>query len=162
MFAQAIRRFREVIRECLEANKISIDEVDHFLFHQANKRILDAVADSLNIPAAKVPVNIHKYGNTSAASVPILLHESCRKAASSAATCALLAAFGLVLTGCLTLAVVSSTVLERPGSSPLPAGEGWVRGLRCSLMTTHIPAPQHETHQAFSIVRSSTQYAMRK
>jgi len=76
VFAQAVRRFREVIRECLEANKISIDEVDHFLFHQANVRILDAVADSLNIPASKVPVNIHKYGNTSTASIPLALVEA--------------------------------------------------------------------------------------
>jgi len=94
VFAQAVRRFREVIRECLEANKISIDEVDHFLFHQANKRILDAVADSLNIPAAKVPVNIHKYGNTSAASVPILLHESLQEGRIKRGDLCLLAAFG--------------------------------------------------------------------
>jgi len=94
VFAQAVRRFREVIRECLEANKVSIDEVDHFLFHQANMRILDAVADSLNIPASKVPVNIHKYGNTSAASVPILLHESLQEGRIKRGDLCLLAAFG--------------------------------------------------------------------
>lgn len=94
VFAQAVRRFREVIQECLEANKVSIDEVDHFLFHQANVRILDAIADSLNIPASKIPVNIHKYGNTSAASVPILLHETLQEGRIKRGDLCLLAAFG--------------------------------------------------------------------
>ena len=93
-FAQAVRRFREVIQECLEANKVSIDEVDHFLFHQANVRILDSIADSLNIPSCKIPVNIHKYGNTSAASVPILLHETLQEGRIKRGDLCLLAAFG--------------------------------------------------------------------
>lgn len=94
VFAQAVRRFREVIRECLEANKVSIDEVDHFLFHQANVRILESIAESLNIPAAKIPVNIHKYGNTSAASVPILLHETLQEGRIKRGDLCLMAAFG--------------------------------------------------------------------
>lgn len=94
VFAQAVRRFREVIQECLEANKVSIDEVDHFLFHQANVRILDSIAESLNIPTTKIPVNIHKYGNTSAASVPILLHETLQEGRIKRGDLCLLAAFG--------------------------------------------------------------------
>lgn len=94
VFVQAVRRFREVVRECLEANKVSVDEVDHFLFHQANVRILESVSESLNIPAAKVPVNIHKYGNTSAASVPILLHETLQEGRIKRGDLCLLAAFG--------------------------------------------------------------------
>jgi 3-oxoacyl-[acyl-carrier-protein] synthase-3 len=94
VFAQAVRRFREVIQECLQANKLQIDEVDHFLFHQANVRILDAITDSLNIPASKVYVNIHKYGNTSAASVPILLHETLEEGRIQRGDVCLLAAFG--------------------------------------------------------------------
>ena len=94
VFAQAIRRFREVIQECLEANKVGIDEVDHFLFHQANVRILASIADSLNISSSKLPVNIHKYGNTSAASVPILLHETLQEGRIQRGDLCLLAAFG--------------------------------------------------------------------
>jgi len=94
VFAQAVRRFREVIQECLEANKIGIDDVDHFLFHQANKRLLAAVADSLNIPSSKVPLNVDKYGNTSAASVPILLHETLQEGRIKRGDLCLLAAFG--------------------------------------------------------------------
>ncbi len=76
VYAQAVRRFREVLEECLQANKLGLDDVDHFLFHQANVRIIDTVIQTLDIPMEKVPVNIHKYGTTSAASTPILFHES--------------------------------------------------------------------------------------
>ena len=62
--------------------------------HYANVRILDSLADSLNIPTAKMPVNIHKYGNTSAASVPILLHESLQEGRIKRGDLCLLAAFG--------------------------------------------------------------------
>jgi 3-oxoacyl-[acyl-carrier-protein] synthase-3 len=94
VFAQAVRRFREVIRECLEANKMQLDEVDHFLFHQANQRIIDAIADSLGIPSEKAYTNIRKYGNTSAASVPILLHETLQEGRIQRGDLCLLAAFG--------------------------------------------------------------------
>lgn len=94
VFVQAVRRFREVIRECLEANKLQIDDVDHFLFHQANARIMDAIADNLNIPADKTYANIDQYGNTSAASVPILLHEKLQEGSIKRGDLCLLAAFG--------------------------------------------------------------------
>jgi 3-oxoacyl-[acyl-carrier-protein] synthase-3 len=94
VFVQAVRRFREVIQECLEANSLQIDDVDHFLFHQANTRILDAVTQALRIPAHKVPVNIHKYGNTSAASVPILLHETLQEGRIQRGDLCMLVAFG--------------------------------------------------------------------
>lgn len=94
VFVQAVRRFREVIHECLEANKVSIEDVDHFLFHQANVRILEAIAEGLNIPSSKIAVNIQKYGNTSAASVPILMHETAQEGRLKRGDLCLLAAFG--------------------------------------------------------------------
>ena len=51
-------------------------DVDLFLYHQANMRILDTVRELLNVPAEKVFVNIDRYGNTSAASVPMALTEA--------------------------------------------------------------------------------------
>jgi len=54
---------------------ISVEKVDHFIFHQANNRINEAIAKKLNLPQEKVYSNIHKYGNTSSASIPILLDE---------------------------------------------------------------------------------------
>ena len=94
VFVQAVRRFREVIEECLEANQLRLDEVDHFLFHQANMRILESIAQGLRIPAEKMYVNINKYGNTSAASVPILLHETLQEGRIKRGDLCMLAAFG--------------------------------------------------------------------
>lgn len=94
VFVQAVRRFREVIRECLDANRVAISDVDLFLFHQANSRITEAVSDALKIPPEKGYSNIHKYGNTAAASVPICLHEALLEGRIKAGDLVLLAAFG--------------------------------------------------------------------
>jgi 3-oxoacyl-[acyl-carrier-protein] synthase-3 len=94
VFVHAVRRFREVIHECLKANNLQLDDVDHFLFHQANRRIIESIAQSLKIPAEKTYVNIHKYGNTSAASVPILLHEVLKEGHIRRGDLCMLVAFG--------------------------------------------------------------------
>jgi 3-oxoacyl-[acyl-carrier-protein] synthase-3 len=94
VFVQAVRRFREVIQECLQANGLQLDDIDHFLFHQANMRILDSIAQGLRIPPEKVYVNIDKYGNTSAASVPILLHETLEQGRIKRGDLCMLVAFG--------------------------------------------------------------------
>ena len=56
-----------------------MDQLDWLLLHQANQRILDAVASRLNIPSHKVISNLQNYGNTSAASIPLALDEAVRK-----------------------------------------------------------------------------------
>jgi 3-oxoacyl-[acyl-carrier-protein] synthase-3 len=94
VFVQAVRRFREVIQECLEANKLQLDDIDHFLFHQANRRIIESIAQGLNIPPEKAYINIEKYGNTSAASVPILFHEVLKEGRIQRGDLCLLVAFG--------------------------------------------------------------------
>jgi 3-oxoacyl-[acyl-carrier-protein] synthase-3 len=94
VYVQAVRRFREVIEECLEANRLQLDDIDHFLFHQANTRIIESIGQNLNIPTEKLYVNINKYGNTSAASVPILLHETLQKGRIKRGDLCMLAAFG--------------------------------------------------------------------
>jgi 3-oxoacyl-[acyl-carrier-protein] synthase-3 len=94
VFVQAVRRFREVILECLQANGLQLDDIDHFLFHQANLRIITSIAEALRIPPDKAYVNIHKYGNTSAASVPILLHETLQEGHIKRGDLCMLVAFG--------------------------------------------------------------------
>jgi 3-oxoacyl-[acyl-carrier-protein] synthase-3 len=59
---------------CAQA-RVRLDQVDWFIAHQANQRINDAVRTRLGVPANKVPSNIERYGNTSAATIPILLDE---------------------------------------------------------------------------------------
>jgi 3-oxoacyl-[acyl-carrier-protein] synthase-3 len=63
------------IRHILEVNQLTIDDIDAILPHQANERIIQSVAKSMNIPMEKFELNIATYGNTSAASIPILIAE---------------------------------------------------------------------------------------
>ncbi len=74
----AVQKVPEVIEKALFRANLSTDEVDWLLLHQANQRILDAVAQRLNIPAEKVLSNLAHYGNTSAASIPLALDEAVR------------------------------------------------------------------------------------
>lgn len=94
VFVEAVKSLKEVVREVLEANQLTTSDVDHFLFHQANKRILDSAADGLDIRPEKVYVNVDKYGNTAAASVPICLHEAVSSNRIEEGDLVLLAAFG--------------------------------------------------------------------
>ena len=76
VFKHAVRRFPEVILEGLEYNNLKVEDVDLVVPHQANYRITQAVQKKLNIPENKVFSNIHKYGNTTAASIGIALSEA--------------------------------------------------------------------------------------
>lgn len=71
VFATAIRRMAEVLHEGLAHNGVSIADIDLFLFHQANLRINEMLAQELKIPADKVFNTIQKFGNTTAATIPI-------------------------------------------------------------------------------------------
>lgn len=75
VFKFAVSKFQEVIADTLEDAGLSADDVDHFVCHQANSRILDAARDRFGIPESKLLVNIDKYGNTVAASVPLVFDE---------------------------------------------------------------------------------------
>jgi 3-oxoacyl-[acyl-carrier-protein] synthase III len=75
----AVQKVPEVIEKALYRANLSTDEVDWLLLHQANQRILDAVAERLKIPADKVISNLAHYGNTSAASIPLALDEAVRQ-----------------------------------------------------------------------------------
>ncbi|MBI4638970.1 MAG: ketoacyl-ACP synthase III [Candidatus Rokubacteria bacterium] len=94
VFVQAVRRFKEVVRECLAANALGVNDIDRFIFHQANLRILEAVGDALQIPADRLYNNVDRYGNTAAASVPIALHEAVTQGLVREGDLVLLAAFG--------------------------------------------------------------------
>lgn len=78
VFKHAVRRMPEAVNTALETNKYTVDQVDCFLFHQANLRINEAVMKGLNQPMEKSHNNIEKYGNCSAASIPMCLDEAVR------------------------------------------------------------------------------------
>jgi 3-oxoacyl-[acyl-carrier-protein] synthase-3 len=67
-----------VLADLLETTGISPDQLDWLLLHQANQRILDAVADRFAVPHARVLSNLAHYGNTSAATIPLMLDEAVR------------------------------------------------------------------------------------
>lgn len=75
----AVQRVPEVIDKALFRANLGADQVDWLLLHQANQRILDAVAERLSIPPSKVISNLAHYGNTSAASIPLALDEAVRE-----------------------------------------------------------------------------------
>ena len=94
VFKQAVRKLGEASKEILAINGFSIEQVDHFVSHQANLRILQAIGKQLGVSQDKVPVNIDRYGNTSAATIPLLLAEMEQQGTLSAGDLVLLSAFG--------------------------------------------------------------------
>jgi 3-oxoacyl-[acyl-carrier-protein] synthase III len=94
----AVKRVPEVIEKALFRASLSTDQVDWLLLHQANQRILDAVAQRLNIPDPKVISNMASYGNTSAASIPLALDEAVRQGRVKAGDRIAAAGFGAGLT----------------------------------------------------------------
>lgn len=75
VFKNAVSNMADVSVEIIERNNLSKDDVDWFVPHQANMRIIDAARQRLDLPKEKVMVNIQKYGNTSAATIPLCLWE---------------------------------------------------------------------------------------
>lgn len=75
VFKFAVKQVPECIRELLMQNNVEKDEIKYYLLHQANIKIIKSVARRLGQDMEKFPVNLEKYGNTSAASIPILLDE---------------------------------------------------------------------------------------
>jgi 3-oxoacyl-[acyl-carrier-protein] synthase III len=96
LFKQAVRRMEQASLQCLEKTGVAKEELEWFIPHQANLRIIDNVAERLDVPKDRIYLTVQKYGNTSASSVPIALDELCREKQVSGRV--LLAAFGAGLT----------------------------------------------------------------
>ncbi len=79
VFKHATRRFCEAIKEVIEKGGVDIDDVNLVIPHQANQRITDAVGARMGLSKERVYSNIAKYGNTTAASIPIALAEAVRE-----------------------------------------------------------------------------------
>lgn len=98
VFKFAVKKVPECILQIAEEEKISLSDIRYYILHQANERIIEAVAKRLKEPAEKFPMNIESYGNTSAASIPILLDEMNRKGLLNRGDKLVLAGFGAGLT----------------------------------------------------------------
>ncbi len=94
VFKNAVEKLPVVIEEALAHNGMTIEEVDLFIFHQANLRIIEFVSSQMKIPPEKVYNNIQEYGNTTAASIPIALHEAVKKGMVREGQHVMLSSFG--------------------------------------------------------------------
>jgi 3-oxoacyl-[acyl-carrier-protein] synthase-3 len=94
VFTHAIKNIAAAAKVALDANGKKPEDVDCVVAHQANLRILEGVAERVGIPLDKFYLNIHKYGNTSSASIPIALDEAVREGRVKANDLILMAALG--------------------------------------------------------------------
>ena len=97
-FKVAVRTLEEIARATLSANNLRVEDLDLYVPHQANVRILNAVMERLGLPIEKVMLNVDRYGNTSAASIPIALDEAVREGRIKDGSLVMLGAFGAGLT----------------------------------------------------------------
>ena len=98
VFKLAVRAMEDAAMAALDANGFTITDLDYLIPHQANRRIIDAIGKRLGLGSDKVFVNLDRYGNTSAASIPIALDEANRTGALKHDALVLLDAFGGGLT----------------------------------------------------------------
>lgn len=98
VFKFAVKSVAENIAALMEQMKMSLDEVDYIIPHQANQRIIDGIAKKLKLDLSKFYMNIERFGNTSAASIPIALSEMFKKGILKKGNKVILAGFGGGLT----------------------------------------------------------------
>lgn len=98
VFKFAVRKVPEIIEEVLGQTDVKLEEIDYFILHQANRRIIEAVAKRLKTDISKFPMNLEEYANTSAATVPILLDEMNRRGMFRREQKIILSGFGAGLT----------------------------------------------------------------
>lgn len=98
LFKKAVKYLSDIAMEALGHNNLSGSDVKLVVPHQANIRIIQALAEKISIPMEKVYTNIHKYGNTSSASIPIALDEANREGLLRPGDIVLLVTFGAGLT----------------------------------------------------------------
>lgn len=94
VFKFAVKKVPEAIKELLVKNETATDEIDWFILHQANRRIIEAVAKRMKLDIERFPMNLQEYGNTSSASIPILLDELNRSGKLKKGQKLVLAGFG--------------------------------------------------------------------
>ena len=94
VFKIAVRSMEEISRQALDEAGVGVEQVSLIIPHQANRRIIVALAERLGVPMEKVVVNLERYGNTSAASVPVALDEARREGRIHQGDIVLLNAFG--------------------------------------------------------------------
>ena len=94
----AVEKMQWLIGDCMEKCDLKVDDVDLLIPHQVNSRIIESAAQKHNFPMEKIYMNIHRYGNTSAASIPLALDEAVRSGRAKPGSLVIMVAFGAGLT----------------------------------------------------------------
>jgi 3-oxoacyl-[acyl-carrier-protein] synthase-3 len=94
VFKFAVRKTEEISRVIMQRNNLEAGDIDLFVSHQANRRIITAAADRLGIDASRVIINLEKYGNTTAATIPLALEDCVRDGRLKKGSLVLLASVG--------------------------------------------------------------------
>lgn len=94
VFRAAVTAMGDAAAHILEIAGLTVDDVDLLIPHQANKRIIDATVRRMKIPPEKVYINVHEYGNTSSASIPVALNEAKEKGLLKPGDICVMVAFG--------------------------------------------------------------------
>jgi 3-oxoacyl-[acyl-carrier-protein] synthase-3 len=103
IFKNAIRTMAKGASDVLSSSKLTIEDVNWIVPHQANQRIIEGVAKQLDLPMEKVIINLDRYGNTSAATVPVALDEAIKSGQIKRGDLVLITVFGAGLTSGATL-----------------------------------------------------------
>jgi 3-oxoacyl-[acyl-carrier-protein] synthase-3 len=100
----AVIKMQELIDRALEATGLTPDDLKLVIPHQSNLRIIESVREKMGLPSEKIAINITRYGNTSAASIPLALDEARRNGTLNSGDVILLLAIGAGLTwGCMVI-----------------------------------------------------------
>jgi 3-oxoacyl-[acyl-carrier-protein] synthase-3 len=94
VFKFAVRNTGEICERLLKKHNLTGDDLDLFVSHQANKRIIQSAAERLGLDDSKVIINIGKYGNTTAATIPLALHDAMQEGRLAKGDLVLLASVG--------------------------------------------------------------------
>jgi 3-oxoacyl-[acyl-carrier-protein] synthase-3 len=103
VFKYAVKKMAEMTERILEKNKLTGNDIDCFIAHQANRRIITATADRLGMPREKVVINIDRFGNTTAGTIPIAMQTALEEGKLKKGDCLLIAAVGAGFTSGATL-----------------------------------------------------------
>lgn len=107
MFAFALKAVPVTIKQTLKKNKLKLSEIDLFIFHQANKFMLESIGKKINIPRNKLFISLNKRGNTTSSSIPIAIHDAVKKLKAKNNMKICLCGFGVGLSWATTVINIS-------------------------------------------------------
>lgn len=139
VFKFATRVLGKALRQAIQQAGLTTEDIDLFIPHQANIRIIESAAKFANLPPEKVFVNIHKYGNTSAASIPIALCEAFEEGRAKVGDTLAFVAFGAGLTWASAIVKVAENVT--------PTSKPWWQNLFMRKDNVHESLPESEVEK---------------